>query len=147
MCVPEFHSGRWARGNSSTHRSLAPQQQEVGNAQLCPGTGVHTRAQGSAGCPDACTQPIGAARPAQRRWQPSHLSHRRSIEVFPVTLPSGKKGGEAVHSLIPHTFRSFMRHARLLASCSDPRISTASTTSAILAHPSDQPRSHSAGVF
>lgn len=66
---------------------------------LAPGSaGAHT----GSGCPGARARPVGAARPARRRWQRSRLPHRRPIEVFPVTLSSRKKGGEAVHSLKPH---------------------------------------------
>lgn len=97
-CVcPELRSGRWAHGSTSSHPS--PGSSAAGGwHRAVPGAPTGS---GLSRCPAACTQPVGAARPAQRRWQRSHLPHRRSTEVFPVTLSSRKKGGEAVHSLNP----------------------------------------------
>lgn len=108
VCVPERHSARWAHGSGSGHpspcssaasRSSSSSRWEMPSTEQC--RAAHT-GSGLSGCPDGCTQPVGAARPAQRRWQPSHLPHWRSVQVYPDTLSSRNTGGEALHSLNLH---------------------------------------------
>lgn len=103
-------SPAWAGGHSSSRPSCcssALSPSSPGGGGDCPAVprteqcqGAHTGSGLSR--PDACTEPVGAARPARRRWQPSHLPHQRSTKVFPVTVSSRKKWGKAVCSLKPH---------------------------------------------
>lgn len=104
--------------------------------------GVHTRAQ--PGVPMPAPSPSGLPDQLSGAGSPPTSPTGDPMKCSLSRYPPGRKGGEAVHSLNPHLA---LLSARLLASSSDPCISTASATSAIRAHPSDQPCSHSERVF